>query len=205
MVEIPRLQAKRRLVMPAKAGIHLRAPCKAKKTLDSGLRRNDDKGKSTSSQRIQNPSALSRGSFKGGATMSHRSPNQLTPAVVLRTVGALILLACITVGNAQGADLGMGQPDSVPAVKAQQTDLRLVSHSPLIARGQTLGTVVIFDNPETRRPADYLELYDIAGGLVAIVWFDRFGIQRTVVDRALVEGGDELEGVLVAVVEGEPI
>jgi hypothetical protein len=36
MVEIPRLQATRRFVMPAKAGIHLRARCKAKEKLDSG-------------------------------------------------------------------------------------------------------------------------------------------------------------------------
>jgi len=49
--------------MPAKAGIHLRARCKAKENLDSGLRRNDDKEKSTSSRRIQKPSALSQGSF----------------------------------------------------------------------------------------------------------------------------------------------
>jgi hypothetical protein len=44
--------------MPAKAGIHLRARCKAKENLDSGLRRNDDKEESTSSRRIQNPSAF---------------------------------------------------------------------------------------------------------------------------------------------------
>ena len=43
VVEIPRLQAKRRLVMPAKAGIHLRVRCKDQENLDSGLRRNDDK------------------------------------------------------------------------------------------------------------------------------------------------------------------
>ena len=49
--------------MPAQAGIHLRARCKAKENLDSGLRRNDDTEESTSSRRIQNASALSRGSF----------------------------------------------------------------------------------------------------------------------------------------------
>ena len=71
MVEIPHLQAKRRCVMPAKAGIHLRTRCKAKENLDSrpgsgpeqALRRIDEKEESTSRQRIQNPSALSRGSF----------------------------------------------------------------------------------------------------------------------------------------------
>jgi hypothetical protein len=49
--------------MPAKAGIHLRARCKAKENLDSGLRRNDDEEESTSSRQIQNSSALGRGSF----------------------------------------------------------------------------------------------------------------------------------------------
>ena len=53
MVEIPCLRAKRRFVMPAKAGIHLRACCKAKQNLDSGLRRNDDTEESTSSRRIR--------------------------------------------------------------------------------------------------------------------------------------------------------
>jgi hypothetical protein len=38
-----RLKAKRRFVMPAKAGIHLRLCCKANKNLDSGLRRNDER------------------------------------------------------------------------------------------------------------------------------------------------------------------
>jgi len=56
MVEIPRpfdlaqgrLEVKRGFVMPAQAGIHLRARCKAKRNLDSGLRRNDDPEESTS-------------------------------------------------------------------------------------------------------------------------------------------------------------
>jgi hypothetical protein len=42
-VTTPRLQVKRRFVMPAKAGIHLRLYCKAKEILDSGLRRNDER------------------------------------------------------------------------------------------------------------------------------------------------------------------
>jgi hypothetical protein len=52
MVEIPRLEAKRGFVMPAQAGIHLRARCKVKRNLDSGLRRNDDPEESTSSRQI---------------------------------------------------------------------------------------------------------------------------------------------------------
>ncbi len=81
----------------------------------------------------------------------------------------------------------------------------MITYSPLIARGQTLGEVVVFDDPATRRSADYLEVYDITKRLVAIVWFDSFGIQRTVIDRALVDGGRKLEGVLVSILEGEPV
>jgi hypothetical protein len=68
MVEIPRpfdlaqgrLEAKRGFVMPAQAGIDLRARCQVKRNLDSGpgsgpgqaLRRNDDPEESTSSRQI---------------------------------------------------------------------------------------------------------------------------------------------------------
>ena len=41
MVEIPRLQAKRKFVMPANAGIQVRLRFNFKDRLDSGFRRND--------------------------------------------------------------------------------------------------------------------------------------------------------------------
>jgi hypothetical protein len=41
--------------------------------------------------------------------------------------------------------------------------------------------------------------------LVAVGWFDRFGIQRMAVDRALLGGKDELEGVFVTLLKGDPI
>ena len=68
MVEIPRLEAKRGFVMPAQAGIHLRARRKAKINLDSGLRRNDYKELSISSQRIQTLG------FKSRVIQFYRSP-----------------------------------------------------------------------------------------------------------------------------------
>jgi len=61
MVEIPRLEAKRGFVMPAQAGIHLRARCKDKEYLDSGLRRNDDTEESTSSRQIHAPRVKAEG------------------------------------------------------------------------------------------------------------------------------------------------
>jgi hypothetical protein len=48
----------------------------------------------------------------------------------------------------------------------------------------------------TQRPADYIELYNNTGNLVAVRWFDTYGIERMAVDRGLLEDRDKLEGVL---------
>ena len=61
-VEIPRLEAQRSFVTPVQAGIYFRGRCKADENLDSSLRRNDGKEKSSSSQPIQSPS-FNRGPF----------------------------------------------------------------------------------------------------------------------------------------------
>ena len=68
-----------------------------------------------------------------------------------------------------------------------------------------MGEVLIYDDPTTKRPADYFELYDTDGDLLAVSWFDRFGIQRVAVDRGLLEEADKLEGVFVILLEGEPL
>ena len=68
-----------------------------------------------------------------------------------------------------------------------------------------MGRVAIYDDPTTQRSADYLELYNNAGDLVAVGWFDRFGIERMAVDRGLLEDRDELEGVFIVLLDGEAL
>jgi hypothetical protein len=75
----------------------------------------------------------------------------------------------------------------------------------LVADGKTVGALAVYDDPATRRSEDYLELYDSDGDLVAVGWFDRFGIQRIAVDRAFLEGREDLQGEFVTVVDGVPI
>jgi hypothetical protein len=65
--------------------------------------------------------------------------------------------------------------------------------------------VTVYDDSTTQRSADYLELYNNAGNLVALSWFDRFGIERMAVDRGLLEDRDELMGVFVVLLDGEAI
>jgi hypothetical protein len=87
----------------------------------------------------------------------------------------------------------------------EKHSLTLVALSPLVVGEKTLGEVLVYDDPGTKRPADYFELYDSTGDLVAVGWFDRFGIQRMAVDRAVLGGKAELEGVFVSLLEGESI
>jgi len=91
------------------------------------------------------------------------------------------------------------------ALATGQHSLSLVSFSPLVVNGNTLGEVFAYDDPTTERPLDYLVLYDSAGDLVAFSWFDRFGIQRTAVDRGLLDKRGEPDGVFVFFLDGDPI
>ena len=86
---------------------------------------------------------------------------------------------------------------------ARPRQLTAVMATPLVAHGTELGTVVVYDDASTVRPKDYMEVYSMGGDLMAVVWFDRFGIQRVAVDRAFAEGRDQVEGVLIAVVNGD--
>ncbi|HTN70165.1 MAG TPA: hypothetical protein VMO00_03660 [Methylomirabilota bacterium] len=93
----------------------------------------------------------------------------------------------------------------VPNAEAKEHPMALVSFSPLLVEGNTVGKVLVYDDPTTKRPADYFELYDSTGDLVAIGWFDRFGIRRMTLDLGFLDGADDLEGVFVSVVGGDSI
>ena len=137
--------------------------------------------------------------------MSLKYKNYLAASIASGIIGGLILFGCIDVARAQAADNGSRPRFTALAVGLPQVTFTLVSISPLLANGQTVGAIAVYDDPTTQRPADYLEVFDGGGALVVVSWFDRFGIERLIVDRALVEGGQELEGVFVAVVNGEAI
>jgi len=99
----------------------------------------------------------------------------------------------------------VAQEALVPTSMPKERSLTLVSFTPLIVEDKMVGEVLVYDDPTTKRPADYFELYDSTGDLVAIGWFDRFGIRRMTVDPGLLDGTDDLEGVFVSVVGGDSI
>lgn len=92
------------------------------------------------------------------------------------------------------------------AVSLPEKDrLTLMSIVEVTVGREILGAIAAYDDAATARPADYLELYNNAGALLAVSWFDRFGIERLAVDRALAEDTNKLEGVFVLVITEDPI
>jgi hypothetical protein len=134
-----------------------------------------------------------------------KSKNYLSVSIAAGVISALILFGSIAVARAQATDTDSQPRFAALAAGLPQDSLTLISFSPLVANGETVGAIAVYDDPATQRPADYLEVFDSGGALVVVSWIDRFGIERLVVDRALVDGGQELEGVFVMVVNGEAI
>jgi hypothetical protein len=73
-----------------------------------------------------------------------------------------------------------------------------------LVEGEVLGTVAayVYKDVTIERPIDYWEPYDKAGNLLAVGWFDKFGMERTAVDRGIMEEQNKLEGIFVLVLDG---
>ena len=115
--------------------------------------------------------------------------------------------------KAAAADTPSKQEIFLPVSVPERKQLRPISILPVTVEAEiagyevvkTVGRVVVYDDPTTQRSADYIELYNNTGNLVAVGWFDSYGIERMAVDRGLLEDRDELEGVLVVVLDGEAV
>ena len=126
-------------------------------------------------------------------------------AIMLGLAAPLFLSLPVEAEPIQSSDNTSVQQAILSPFGREQSQLTEVSLSPLVVSGETVGMVVVYDDPTTERPVDFLALYDNAGQLVAIGWFDKFGIQRMAMDRGLLEDRDELEGVFVVLLDGEAL
>ncbi len=124
---------------------------------------------------------------------------------MLALVAQLFFFGYIAAEPLEAGDNLSGQEIGLPATASEQRTLTLVSFSQLVVEGEIVGAVAVYHDPATKRPIDYWELYNSEGGLSAVGWFDRFGIERTAVDRGVLDGEDELEGVFVSLLEGDSI
>jgi hypothetical protein len=143
--------------------------------------------------------------ISGETVMRRRNKFYFSIIIFLGLIGELILLDYIASTSAQAVETVVERTTNFAGVELSRRSLNLVSLVPVTSQGQTVGIVAIYDNPVTPRREDYLELYDSGGELVAVGWFDQFGIRRMIVDRALVEGEDRFQRIFVTLVNGESI
>jgi hypothetical protein len=122
--------------------------------------------------------------------------------IICGIVAQLLFFGDIRADELQPRD-NAAEQEIVPG--PEQHEMKLVSLDPWVIEGEVMGAVAayVYDDMTTERPVDYWELYDKEGNLVAVSWFDKFGIQRTAVDRGIVEKQDELEGIFVVVLDGD--
>lgn len=91
----------------------------------------------------------------------------------------------------------------LPPSAPDKGQLVLVFFVTIVTEAEIIGAMAMYDDPQTERPVDYLELYDGSGGLLLVSWIDRFGIRRTAMDRGLLqEEASELDGILVLLPQG---
>jgi hypothetical protein len=125
--------------------------------------------------------------------------------IILALVAELLFFGPVSLESLRAADTRFERIIVLPTSLPEKDRLTLVSYFPMIVEAEIAVSLAVYDDTTTKRPADYLELYDNAGHLLAISWFDRFGIERIAFDRGLVEDEGELEGVFVLVLEGDSV
>jgi hypothetical protein len=116
-----------------------------------------------------------------------------------------ILLVPFGISRIQGAESQLIRKNELFSVELPRRPLSVGKSIPLVVHGVSLGTAVVYTNPGAGKPGDYLEFYNPTGNLIAVVWFDRYGIRRTAVDRSFLRGINQLEGVFVPIEDGELI
>jgi hypothetical protein len=136
--------------------------------------------------------------------MTFRNKIYFTIFAILEFVAVLFFLELVAATAAEASDNVTGQ--EIVAAPEQHV-MSLVSFDPWMVEGKVLGTMAayVYTDVTTERPADYWELYDKNGDLLAVSWFEKSGVQRTAVDRGILEEKDRLEGILVVVLTGDSI
>ena len=89
----------------------------------------------------------------------------------------LLFLGSLRADELQSSDKATEQ-ESVTA--PEQHDMTLVPFKPWVVEGEVLGTIAayVYEDVTTQRPADYWELYDKNGDLLAVSWFDKAPVSK---------------------------
>ena len=125
--------------------------------------------------------------------------------IILSLLAALFFSAPLWAQPTKTSDQPLAQNFFFPVWALERHELTQIALASMVVGDKTVGIVAVYDDPATERAADYLELYDNAGHLLPVSWFDRFGIERVAADRGFLEGKNELEGVFVVFLDGDSV
>ena len=117
------------------------------------------------------------------------------------TIASLAIITMLWLTPPLGAMLK--KPVATMAAVPEKQRLRLISSEPVTANREVIGIMVLYDDTATKRPVDYAELCSSEGDLLAVHWFDRFGIERTAIDRGIILQAGGVEGTLVLLLDGD--
>ena len=147
---------------------------------------------------------LSTGAVSRSILLTMTRTHKLIVALLLSAVGELILPGFQEITNAYEM-VTIEENGRWVEIELTRASLNLVQLVPVTSDGETVGIIAIYDNPTTPRTEDYLELRDDGGQIVAISWFDRFGIRRLTLDRGFLKGKGKFERIFLTLVSGESI
>jgi len=125
--------------------------------------------------------------------------------IILILLAALFFSAPLRAEPTLASYQPLAQNIFLPVWALEEHELAQMAVASLVVGDKTVGVVAVYDDPATDRPADYLELYNDTGHLLAVSWFDRLGIERVAVDRGFLEGKNELDGVFVVLLDGDSV
>ena len=122
--------------------------------------------------------------------------------IIYRSVLILSLALLLATGHAKADSLLAENPFGGPTVVPEKQNMKLIGLLKPKPYAGFAGSMAVYDDIATKRIGDYAEIYNSAGALIAIIWFDEFGILRTAIDRGVVLHKKDVEGVLVLVMNG---
>ena len=91
------------------------------------------------------------------------------------------------------------------ALPAKPQLLLVVGVANLVVQDRVIANVAFYDDRNTARAIDRVEVYATNGQLVALGWYDEFGIERTAIELSLVDGATDLKGMFIVWVAGKPV
>jgi len=106
-------------------------------------------------------------------------------------LAVLLATANVNADPLQLAESPFGTPTNLP----EKQNMKLIGLLKPKAHAGIAGSMAVYDDIATKRIGDYAEIYNLKGALIAIIWFDEFGILRTAIDRGVVLHKKDVEGV----------